>query len=93
MPISSSAMMSLTFDVLDGLEHALAAVALLVAVAQFQGFVHARAGPAGDNRAAHSPAVELHFHFHRGVAAAVEHFPPVDDYDFAHRNDTPFGPM
>ena len=33
-------------DVLDGLEHALAEVALLVAVAQFDGLVGAGAGPA-----------------------------------------------
>ena len=78
-------------DVVDCLEHALAAIALLIAVAQFERFIHARAGAAGDDGPADNAAVQLDFDFDGRIAAAVEYFTRVDDYNFAHRNYTPFG--
>ena len=52
-----------------GLEHALAQIALLVPVAQFQRFVLASAGAAWDCCTANRTAFEMNVHFHGGVAA------------------------
>ena len=67
-------------DVLHGLQHALAAVAL-VSVAQFQGLVAAGAGPAGHDGAASVAALQQHFGLDGGVATAVQHFTRDDGLD------------
>ena len=82
MPNSSSAMV--VVDVLDGLEHALAAVAVLVAVAQLQRLVRA-GGCAGRHRRAPERAVfQHHFHFHGGVAARIQNLAGLDRFDVRH---------
>ena len=71
-------------DIVDGLEHALAAVATLVAVAQFDSLVDAGAGAAGHDRAADSPAVQLDIDLDGRVAAAVKNLSASDINDFGH---------
>ena len=56
-------------DVLDRLGDAFAQVALLVAVAQFEGFVLARAGARRHRRAPERAAIQDHINFHRGITA------------------------
>ena len=58
--------------ILDRLEHAFAQVALLVAVAQFDGFVLAGGGAAGDGGAAAGSVHQGDFRFDRGIAARIE---------------------
>ncbi len=71
-------------DVLDGLEHALAQVAALVAVAQFDGFAAAGGGSGGHGRAAHHARFQQHVALDGGVAAAVQHFAADDINDGTH---------
>ncbi len=67
--------------ILHGLEHAFAAIALLVAVTQLHCLVDAGAGPAGHGGPANGPAAQLHFHFHRGVAPAVQNLTAYHGFD------------
>jgi hypothetical protein len=78
-------------DILDRLEHALAAVALLVAVAQFQRLVDAGAGAARHNRRADHAAVQTDFGFHRRVATAVQYLTCMYINDFTHGSPLLFG--
>ena len=71
-------------DVFNGLEHALAQVARLVAVAQFDGFARAGGGPAGYGRTAHGSGFQQNIAFHRGVATGVENFAADDINNSAH---------
>ena len=80
-----SAGQDLLRDVLDGLGDAFAEVALLVAVAQFEGFVFAGAGARGHRRAAHRAAGQDHVNFHRGVTARIEDFTRLYVMDCAHK--------
>jgi hypothetical protein len=68
----------------DRLEHALAAVARGVAVAQLDRLARAGRGARGHGGAAHRARLEQHVAFDRGVAAAVEDFPADDVDDGAH---------
>ena len=61
--------------VLDGLEHALAQVAALVAVAQLNGLVFTRGGSRGHGGSAPGAARKLHLHLDGGVAARVQDLP------------------
>ena len=58
-------------DVVDSLLDALAAVALLVAVAQFHRFVNAGAGAGRNDRSAHGVVVQPEFDFYGRIASAV----------------------
>ncbi len=69
-------------DVFDRLEDALAEVAALVAVAQFESLVDAGGGPGGNGGASDGAVSEGDVDFYRGVAAGVENFPGVDVGDF-----------
>ena len=71
-------------DVLHGLEHALAQVAALVAVAQLDGFARAGGCARGHGRAAHGARLQQHVAFHGGIAARVQDFPADDVNDCAH---------
>src|SRR5450830_375065 len=71
-------------DVFNGLEHALAQVARLVAVAQFDGFTAAGGGTRGHGGAAHDARFEQDVAFDGGVAAAVQDFTADDVYDCTH---------
>ena len=62
------------FDVADGLEHALAEEALLVAVTELNGLALARGGARGDGRAAGRTGEEGDIDFNGGVATGVEDF-------------------
>ena len=73
-------------DVLDRLEHPFAAVAPLVAVAQFQRLIGAGAGPARHDRRADAPTVQPDLHLHGRVAAAVEHLTTVHIDNFTHKS-------
>src|SRR6478736_567604 len=73
----------LLVDVLDGLEHALAEVTLLVFIAQLDGFVRAGRGPAGDRSAADA-SFRDDFDFDGGVATRVENFNRFDSEDLRH---------
>jgi hypothetical protein len=57
-------------DVLHGLEHALAQVALRIAVAQLDGFARAGGRARGHGRAAHGAGLQQHVAFHGGIARA-----------------------
>ncbi len=71
-------------DVAHGLQHALAQVAALVAIAQFQSL--ARTGGCTGRRAgaADDAVIEDHIGFHGGVATGVENFTPLDVDDLCH---------
>ena len=77
-------------DVLDGLEDALAEVALLVAVAQLDGLVGAGAGARGDGGAADGAVGEDDVDFDGRVAAAVEDLAGVES-SFLQFHETPLG--
>ena len=53
-----------------GIFHALAHVAI-AAVAQFDGFVGTGAGAGGNDGPAETAGRRIHFHFYRGISAAV----------------------
>ena len=82
MPVSSGAMNAL--DILDGLQHALAQVVRLVAVAQFHGFVLARGGAAGNCRAANRAAFENNVGFNGGVSARIQNLARMDCSNLRH---------
>ncbi len=67
----------------NGGEHALAAVARGVAVAQLDGLVRAGAGTARNAGDARRAAGEAGAHLERGVAARVEHLEGVEPGDGA----------
>jgi hypothetical protein len=71
-------------DVGHRLLHALAEVALLVAVAQFDGLVLAGGGARGDGRAALRAGGQLHIDFYGRVAAGIENFAAQDVDDLRH---------
>ena len=74
----------LALDIADGLEHALAAVAGLVAVAQFHRLMRAGRGAGGDDGVAARAAVEHHLGLDGRVAAGVEDFTGDDVGDGGH---------
>ena len=71
-------------DRVHGLEHALAEIARLVAVAQFDRFVRPGRGARGDRGAAEAAVFEQHVHLHRRIAPAVEDFAAVNVDDGGH---------
>ena len=80
MPASSSASLSLTLS--TALQHALAQVQRLVAVAKFQGLVNARARAAGHRRPAERTVGQLHVDLDGGVSAAIEDLSGMDIENF-----------
>ena len=68
----------------DSLQHALAEIAALVAVAQFNRLVRAGAGARGHCGAAETAILQQHINLHRRVAPAVEDFAGVDVDDLGH---------
>ena len=74
----------LALDVGDGLPHALAAIAPLVAIPQLHGLVRAGRCARGHRRAAFGTRFQEHIHFHSGVAPAVQNFAGDDIGDGAH---------
>src|SRR6185503_16059034 len=81
-------------DVLDRLQHALAAVAALVAVAQLDRLARAGGGARRHRRAPHHARLEQHVGLDGGVAARVEDLPRdnVDDgtHSFTLSSTNPF---
>src|SRR5690606_29861278 len=71
-------------DVGHGIEHALAEIAGLVAVAQLDRLLGARGGARRHHRAAKAAVGERDFGFKRGVATGVEDFAGVDLGDRGH---------
>ena len=69
----------------NGLQDALAAVALLVAVPQLHRLVGTGRCAGGDAGATHRTAFEFDLDFHRGIAPAVEDFTGADIGNGAHR--------
>ena len=65
-------------DVVDRLQHALAQVKRLVAVAKFQGLVNARARAAGNRRAAEGTVGQLHVNLDGGISTAIENLSGMD---------------
>ena len=71
-------------DVLDGFQHALAQVALHVAVAQLDGFARAGRSARRYCRAAHGAGFQQHIAFDGGIAAAVQNLAGDDVNDCTH---------
>jgi hypothetical protein len=71
-------------DVVDGVQHALATEAQLVAVAQLHRLVGAGAGPRGDDGAAARAIIQHDLGLDGGIAAAVEHLAGDDVGDGGH---------
>ena len=67
-------------DGLDRLQHALAEIARLVAVAQLDRLMRAGGGARRHRRAAHRAVLQHHVDLDGGIAAAVENF-AADDVD------------
>jgi len=80
-------------DVADRLLDALAAVARLVAVAQFQSFVDAGGGAGRYSGAAENAVIQGDFDFDRGIAARVEDFAGMDGLDACVHGISLFGLM
>src|SRR5690606_17989594 len=68
-------------DVADGLGNALAEVATLVAVTQFERLTGARRGPRRDGSPARSARIERYVHLDGGIAARVENLAALDAAD------------
>ena len=71
------------FDIADGLEHALAEEALLVAIAEFDGFALAGGGARRDGSATGRAGEEGDIDLNGGVATGVENFAGLD-FDDGH---------
>jgi hypothetical protein len=71
-------------DVFDGLQHALAEVVRLVAVAQLYGFVLAGGGAAGNGGAAECAAFQNYVCFYGRVAARIKNFAGANCNNFSH---------
>ena len=65
-------------------EHALAAVALLVAIAQLDRLMHAGARARRNDRASLAAAHQLDVRFNRGIAARVKNFSCKHVFDDCH---------
>ena len=73
-------LVDLAVDGVDGLLHALAEVAGLVAVTQFDRLMRAGGGARGHRRAADRAVFEHDIDLNRGITAAIENF-AADDVD------------
>ena len=71
--------------VIHGREHALATVALRIAVTQFDRFAFARAGAARDGGTTRAARFEDDVHFYSGIAAAVENLARANGNDSSHK--------
>jgi hypothetical protein len=74
-------MFSTAVDVLDSLLHALAEVAILLAVAKLDGFVFTGGGPARHGGTTEA-AVRVDFRFHRGISARIQDLARADVDNF-----------
>ena len=72
---------NLVVDVADGLQHALAAVAALVAVAKLQRFACAGGGARRHGGAAARARLEHDVHFDGWIAARIKNFPGLNGTD------------
>src|SRR4029079_7950970 len=72
----------LAVDVRDRLLHALAAVALLVAVAKLERLAHAGRRPRRHRRAPHDAAVERDVHFNRRITPRIENLSSSDTLNY-----------
>src|SRR5690606_16235452 len=82
---------NLAVDELDRLQNALAAIARLVAVAEFHRLMCARGGARGDRRAAKRAAFQNNIDFNSGITAAVEDFAADNINNCTHQTLFPFG--
>ena len=90
---ADQALSQLGVHVGHGLLHALAQVAVLVAVAQLAGLVHAGGSAGGHGGAAHGAVLQDNLHLDGGVAAGVDNFTAKDINNFKHLfhgNQAPF---
>ena len=74
--------------IFDGLAHALAQVAFLVAIAQLDRLVLAGRCAGGDRRTAHHAAIQHHIRLDSRVAPRIQNFTRLDPDNFRHM--TPF---
>ena len=72
----------LLVDVLDGVERTLTAVALLVAVAEFEGFVLTGRSTGGNRCTAYYAVFERYVYFYCGIAARIEDLTGYDVLNF-----------
>ena len=68
-------------DVLDGFQNAFAEIDFFVVIAEFDGFMLAGAGAAGDGGPAEGAVFENDVDFDRGIAARIENLAAVDEFD------------
>jgi hypothetical protein len=76
---------NLGVDRLDRLQHALAAVALRIAIAQLDRFAAAGRGARGHRGASHDARLEQHVRFDRRIAARIQDLPSHHVDDRAHQ--------
>ena len=81
---AQEALADLAVDGVDGLQHALAQIARLVPVAQFQRFTRAGGSTAGRTGAARDAAAQRDLCLDGGVAAGIEYFEGADINDLSH---------
>src|SRR5262249_17242199 len=72
-------------DVVDGLQHTFAEIALLVAVAQFKCFVFACRGARRNNRAAARTVLQHAVDFNCGVSTRIQDFSSFDRFNSHNR--------
>ena len=80
-----------TVDVRHRLEHALAAVALRVAVAQFHRLARAGGGAGRHRGAADDAGMQHHIRFDGGISAGIDDFTSPDIDDSTHNKDSSKG--
>ena len=71
-------------DVLDRIQHALAEIALLVAVTQFHSLMFARGRAAGNDCTPDCPVSQMYFGLDGRVSARVQHFPGMNFRNISH---------
>ena len=75
---------NLAVHVFYRLQHALAEIAPVVAIAEFDRFMFTRRSAAGHNGASNRTVRKLYFSFDRRIAARVEHFAGANIADISH---------
>jgi hypothetical protein len=73
-------------DMCDRFEHALAAVSLRLAVAQFHSFARSGGSAGRNSRPADHAGMQQHIRFDGGIAARIDDFAAADIDNTTHRN-------
>lgn len=82
---------ALLVHMVDGLDHALAQIAILIAVTQLNSLERASRSAGGNHRAAERAVVERHLDLDGGIAARIKHLATIDVQNLTHSAPLPKG--